>query len=202
MSEGLGFIFGLGMVPVEWVLVDGQNLVAAIDEKEKAAKALPYPTDGLVVVYDDLPLCDNLGSTSKYPRYAKAFKWPDELKTTVLRKVEWSRAESGLLSPIAIFDPVEVEGTTVKRASVHNLSVMRELKLGIGDHVKVYKANLIIPQIYEDVEKSDNVPIPATCPVCGSIIERRIGVNKKSEFLYCTNASCSAKGETHENIKN
>jgi len=195
MAEGLNFIFNLGMKPVDWVLVNSKNLVETIDEKKEAAKTLPYPTDGLVVVYDDLSLCNHLGSTSKYPRYAKAFKWPDKLETTVLRSIEWSRAESGLISPIAIFDPVELEGTVVKRASVHNLSIIRELGLGIGDHIKVYKANMIIPQIFEDIEKSNNIQIPTVCPVCGSIIERRIGVNGKSEFLYCMNDSCLMKGE-------
>ena len=97
--------------------------------------------------------------------------------------------------PIAVFDPVELEGTVVKRASVHNISIMRELGLGIGDHIKVYKANMIIPQIYEDVEKSNNIQIPTACPICGSAVERRIGVNGKSEFLYCTNSSCSKKGK-------
>lgn len=195
MSEGLDFIASLGMKPVEWSLVNSKNVVKIINEKEEAAKTLSYPTDGLVVVYDDLYLCNNLGSTSKYPRYAKAFKWPDKLKTTILRKIEWSRAESGLISPIAVFDPVELEGTVVKRASVHNISIMKELGLGIGDHIKVYKANMIIPQIYEDVEKSNNIQIPTACPICGSAVERRIGVNGKSEFLYCTNSSCSKKGE-------
>jgi len=195
MSEGLDFIASLGMKPVEWCLVNSKNIVKTINEKEEAAKTLPYPTDGLVVVYDDLYLCNNLGSTSKYPRYAKAFKWPDKLKTTILREIEWSRAESGLITPIAVFDPVELEGTVVKRASVHNISVMKELGLGIGDHIKVYKANMIIPQIYEDIEKSNNIQIPTVCPICGSALERRIGVNGKSEFLYCTNSSCSKKGE-------
>nr|DAQ19103.1 MAG TPA: DNA ligase [Caudoviricetes sp.] len=190
MSEGLEFISSLGLKPVDWVLVNDKNLVGIIDEKEKTAKELPFPTDGLVIVYDDLSICNNLGSTSKYPRYAKAFKWPDKLETTILRRVDWSRAETGLISPIAVFDPVELEGTIVKRASVHNLSIMKELGLGIGDHIKVYKANMIIPQIFEDVEKSNNVPIPTTCPICGSTLEQRIGVNGKSEFLYCTNNSC------------
>lgn len=190
MSEGLELISRLGLKPVDWVLVNDKNLVEVIDEKEQTAKKLPFPTDGLVIVYEDLSICNDLGSTSKYPRYAKAFKWPDKLETTILRSIDWSRAETGLISPIAVFDPVELEGTVVKRASVHNLSIMRELGLGIGDHIKVYKANMIIPQIFEDVEKSNNIPIPTTCPICGSALERRIGVNGKSEFLYCTNGSC------------
>lgn len=190
MSEGLQFIADLGLKPVDWIFVNSNNLISVIDEKERAAKDLPFPTDGLVIVYDDLSTCNDLGSTSKYPRYAKAFKWPDKLETTILRGIDWSRAETGLISPIAVFDPVELEGTIVKRASVHNLSIMKELGLGIGDHIKVYKANMIIPQIFEDVEKSNNIAIPTICPICGSTLERRIGVNGKSEFLYCTNDSC------------
>lgn len=190
MSEGLKFIDGLGLKPVDWICVNSKNIIDIIDEKEKAAKELPFPTDGLVIVYDDLSICNELGSTSKHPRYAKAFKWPDELKTTILRNIDWSKAETGLISPVAVFDPIELEGTIVKRASVHNISILRELGLGIGDHIKVYKANMIIPQIFEDIEKSNNVPIPTNCPICGSTLERRIGVNGKSEFLYCTNDSC------------
>lgn len=188
--ESMMFITSIGMKPVDWISVNRRDIISTINLREQEAKSLPYPTDGLVIIYDDLSLCDNLGSTSKYPRYAKAFKWQDKLETTVLRGIEWSRAESGLISPVAIFDPVNLEGTVVKRASVHNLSIMRELGLGIGDHIKVYKANMIIPQIFEDVEKSNDVPIPITCPKCGLILERRIGVNGKSEFLYCTNGSC------------
>lgn len=198
MSEGLRFIADLGLKPVDWVFVNSKNLISIIDEKEKAAKELSFPTDGLVIVYDDLSICNDLGSTSKYPRYAKAFKWPDKLKTTILRRIDWSRAETGLISPIAVFDPVELEGTVVKRASVHNLSIMRELGLGIGDHIKVYKANMIIPQIFEDVEKSNDIPIPDTCPICGLTLERRIGVNGKSEFLYCTNDSCLTERRKNE----
>lgn len=196
MTDGLEFLFELGMHPVDWNLINGKNLVETINKKEETAKDLPFPTDGLVVVFNDLTLCNNLGTTSKYPRYAKAFKWPDKLATTVLRGIEWSRAESGLISPVAIFDPVELEGTVIKRAAVHNISIMRELGLGIGDHIKVYKANMIIPQIFEDLEKSNNIKIPTTCPTCGLGVDRRTGVNGKSEFLYCTNSSCLAKGET------
>jgi len=193
--ESLMHISSIGMTPVDWTPVRDKDISEIIDLKEQEVKFFPYSTDGLVIVFDDLSICEKLGATGKHPRYAKAFKWPDTLKTTVLRGVDWSVAKSGLISPVAIFDPVELEGTTVRRAGLHNLSIMQELGLGIGDHIKVYKANMIIPQIYEDVEKTTNIPIPTVCPACGSEIERRIGANGRSEFLYCINKSCSAKGE-------
>ena len=195
VSESLKFISNLGMKPVEWSIVDAENVVDAIQIRENAVGNLPYPTDGLVIVYDDLRLCNAVGETSKYPKYAKAFKWQDVSKTTVLRKIEWSVAKSGILSPVAVFDPVGIDGTTIKRASVHNISSMKNLKLGIGDHIKVYKANMIIPQIEEDLEKRDNVQIPTVCPECGMKLIKKIGRNNRTEFLYCINDQCPAKGE-------
>ena len=133
----------------------------------------------------------SLGRTAKFPRNSIAFKWQDETAETVLRKVEWSASRTGLINPIAVFDPVELEGTTVSRASVHNISIVRELGLGIGDRIKVYKANMIIPQIAEDLTKSGSLEIPSVCPVCGGRTEIRR--DKEAETLYCTNEDCAAK---------
>ncbi len=149
------------------------------------------PSDGLVVTYDDISYGQSLGRTAKFPRDSIAFKWQDETRETKLLEIEWSPSRTGLINPVAIFEPVELEGTTVSRASVHNISIMRSLKLGIGDTVTVYKANMIIPQIAENLTGSGNIEIPKTCPVCGGRTVIR-SVNN-AETLYCTNAQCSAK---------
>lgn len=149
------------------------------------------PSDGLVVTYDDIAYGISLGRTAKFPRNAIAFKWADEMAETKLQYIEWSASRTGLINPVAVFDPVELEGTTVSRASVHNVSVLRALQLGIGDTIKVYKANMIIPQIAENLTKSNNIEIPAACPVCGGSTE--IKKVKEGESLYCMNPECQAK---------
>ena len=149
------------------------------------------PSDGLVALYDDIAYGESLGRTAKFPRNAFAFKWKDELKETHLLEIEWSASRTGLINPVAIFEPVELEGTTVSRASVHNLSVMKNLKLGIGDLITVYKANMIIPQIAENLTGSQTVEIPKHCPVCGG--ETNIHRINDVETLYCTNPDCQAK---------
>ena len=144
-----------------------------------------------MALYDNIVYGDSLGRTAKFPRNAFAFKWADEIRETRLKKIEWSPSRTGLINPVAVFDPVELEGTTVSRASVHNISIMRELQLGIGDRITVYKANMIIPQIAENLTKSGELPIPDTCPACGQSTEiRRVN---EVESLYCTNPDCPAK---------
>ena len=149
------------------------------------------PSDGLVALYDDIAYGESLGRTAKFPRNAFAFKWKDELKETHLLEIEWSASRTGLINPVAIFEPVELEGTTVSRASVHNLSIMKNLKLGIGDRITVYKANMIIPQIEENLTGSGTVAIPEVCPVCGGATQIRAA--NGIETLYCTNPDCQAK---------
>ena len=144
-----------------------------------------------MLTYEDVNYGISLGRTAKSPRNAIAFKWADETAETTLREIEWSASRTGLINPVAIFDPVELEGTTVTRASVHNVSIVRELKLGIGDRITVYKANMIIPQIAENLTKSGNVTVPDKCPVCGAVTEIR--ALNEAESLYCTNAECPAK---------
>lgn len=186
----------------EWLATQGFDVVeyrlasaAQVEETVDyfAEKILHYdiPSDGLVVTYDDIAYGQSLGRTAKFPRDSIAFKWQDEIRETKLLEIEWSPSRTGLINPIAVFEPVELEGTTVSRASVHNLSIMKALKLGIGDTVKVYKANMIIPQIAENLTGSDTVRIPETCPVCAGKTEIRDlnGV----QTLYCTNEQCSAK---------
>jgi DNA ligase (NAD+) len=150
-----------------------------------------FPSDGLVLIYDDIAYGQSLGRTAKFPRDSYAFKWQDEIRETTLLEIEWSPSRTGLINPVAIFEPVELEGTTVSRASVHNISIMEELELGIGDQIQVYKANMIIPQIAENLTRSGVKDIPEKCPVCGGKTEiRQLG---DTRALYCTNPSCEAK---------
>lgn len=149
------------------------------------------PSDGLVLVYDDISYGQSLGTTAKFPRDSFAFKWADEIRETTLTEIEWSPSRTGLINPVAIFEPVELEGTTVSRASVHNISIMEELELGVGDRITVYKANMIIPQIAENLTRSGVKDIPKECPVCGG--PTRISMENETKTLYCTNPKCQAK---------
>ena len=149
------------------------------------------PSDGLVLVYDDIAYGQSLCTTAKFPRDSFAFKWADEIRETTLKEIEWSPSRTGLINPVAIFEPVELEGTTVSRASVHNISIMEELELGVGDRITVYKANMIIPQIAENLTRSGVKDIPAVCPVCGGAT--RISMENETKTLYCTNPKCQAK---------
>lgn len=149
------------------------------------------PSDGLVLVYDDIAYGRSLGTTAKFPRDSFAFKWADEIRETTLTEIEWSPSRTGLINPVAIFEPVELEGTTVSRASVHNISIMEELELGVGDRITVYKANMIIPQIAENLTRSGVKDIPEKCPVCGG--RTKISMENETKTLYCTNPKCQAK---------
>jgi DNA ligase (NAD+) len=154
-------------------------------------EANDVPSDGLVLVYDDIAYGEALGTTAKFPRDSFAFKWADEIKETTLLEIEWSPSRTGLINPVAVFEPVELEGTTVSRASVHNISIMEELELGVGDRIQVYKANMIIPQIAENLTRSGVRDIPETCPVCGGAT--RISMENETKTLCCTNPKCQAK---------
>ncbi len=172
-------------------MVDPDTILDAVAYFEQKIAEYDIPSDGLVLTYEDMAYGRSLGRTAKFPRDSIAFKWADELRETTLREIEWSASRTGLINPVAIFEPVELEGTTVSRASVHNISILRGLKLGIGDRITVYKANMIIPQIAENLTKSDNMEIPDTCPVCGQPTQIR-QVNEV-QSLYCTNPDCDAK---------
>ena len=180
-----------GFEVVEYRIVTAENLDEAMDYFAHAIEHNDFPSDGLVALYDDIAYGDSLGNTAKFPRNAFAFKWADEIRETVLREIEWSPSRTGLINPIAVFDPVELEGTTVSRASVHNVSIVKELQLGIGDTIQVYKANMIIPQIAENLTRSGNLIIPDTCPVCGQ--EARVIKENDVETLCCMNPDCAAK---------
>ena len=180
-----------GFDVVEHRLVSASQIEDTVDYFSEKIRHYDIPSDGLVVTYDDIAYGESLGRTAKFPRDSIAFKWQDEKRETTLLEIEWSPSRTGLINPVAIFEPVELEGTTVSRASVHNLSIMKALKLGIGDRITVYKANMIIPQIAENLTCSANVEIPDVCPVCGGKTAIR-SVND-AETLYCTNEACSAK---------
>ena len=175
----------------DFKVVDASNLVQSIHDFSDKIAYNDFPADGLVLAFDDIEYGRSLGTTAKFPRDSIAFKWQDEVKETRLIEIEWSASRTGLINPIAIFEPVELEGTTVKRASVHNISVMESLKLGIGDEIGVYKANMIIPQISHNNTQSGNVEIPKNCPVCGE--QTRIQQESDIKFLYCMNNKCPAK---------
>ena len=187
----LSFLESLGFEAVQRMAVNASNVADAVADYEKRIADYEIPSDGLVLTYEDVNYGASLGRTAKSPRHSIAFKWADETAETTLREIEWSASRTGLINPVAIFDPVELEGTTVSRASVHNISIVRQLKLGIGDRVTVYKANMIIPQIAENLTKSGNLSVPDRCPVCGAPTEIR--ALNEAESLYCTNPDCAAK---------
>lgn len=180
-----------GFEVVEHVMVTRDQVEDAVAEFSRKIVDNDFPSDGLVLVYDDIAYGRSLGRTAKFPRDSYAFKWADEQVRTKLLEIEWSPSRTGLINPVAIFEPVELEGTTVSRASVYNISIMEELELGIGDEIEVYKANMIIPQIAENLTRSGVRDIPEVCPVCGGKTEIRQVSNAKA--LYCTNPECQAK---------
>ena len=180
-----------GFDVVEYKEVTAATLPDAVAEFAEAIQSYDIPSDGLVLLMDDIAYGDALGRTAKFPRNSIAFKWADEIRETTLREIEWSASRTGLINPVAIFDPVELEGTTVSRASVHNISIMEALELGVGDTITVYKANMIIPQIAENLTRSGNIVIPKICPVCGG--ETQIRQMNDVKSLYCTNPDCQAK---------
>lgn len=185
------FLAELGFDVVEYKEVDKNTIFEAIDYFAKAIETYDIPSDGLVLSYEDIAYGQSLGRTAKFPRHSIAFKWADEMRETTLKEIEWSPSRTGLINPVAIFEPVELEGTTVSRASVHNISILKGLKLGIGDTITVYKANMIIPQIAENLTQSDTVKIPEICPVCkGKTQIKQIG---DAKMLYCDNPQCEVK---------
>ena len=185
------FLKSLGFEVVEYKKVTADNLLEVIEYFEEKIAGFQIPSDGLVLTYDDIAYGKSLGRTAKFPRDAIAFKWADEMKETKLLEIEWSPSRTGLINPVAIFEPVELEGTTVSRASVHNISIVKSLELGIGDTITVYKANMIIPQIAENLTRTNALEIPKNCPACGG--ETEIKQVNEVQSLYCTNPDCSAK---------
>ena len=189
--EQLDYLASLGFDVVGRSLVNSADVADSVESFSKKITTNDFPSDGLVLIYDDIAYGQSLGRTAKFPRDGIAFKWADEEAETTLLEIEWSPSRTGLINPVAIFEPVELEGTTVSRASVHNVSIVEELALGIGDRIKVYKANMIIPQISENLTRSGSVTPPGICPVCGSptSVHDENGVRT----LYCENPSCAAK---------
>lgn len=185
------FLKDNGFEIVEYKKVTASNVVDTVEYFAKNIENNDLPSDGLVLIYDDIAYGESLGRTAKAPRNAIAFKWADETATTTLKEIEWSASRTGLINPVAIFEPVELEGTTVSRASVHNVSIVESLKLGIGDTITVYKANMIIPQIATNLTQSGNLEIPKNCPVCNELTQIKDINGVKS--LYCTNELCPAK---------
>ncbi len=185
------FLAGQGFDVVGYKRANAANIADKVQEYATEIETFEIPSDGLVLIYDDIAYGESLGRTAKFPRNGIAFKWKDETALTRLVEMEWSPSRTGLINPVAIFEPVELEGTTVSRASVHNISIVENLRLGIGDEIEVYKANMIIPQIARNLTQSGRLGIPCTCPVCDGPTEIRAVNEVKS--LYCTNEKCAAK---------
>lgn len=190
-SETLAYLEELGFSVVEHSIVARNNVGKAVEIFSNQVENSDLPSDGLVLQLEDIAYGKKLGRTAKFPRHSLAFKWKDETADTILREIEWSASRTGLINPVAIFEPVELEGTTVSRASLHNVSIMRSLKLGIGDRIRVYKANMIIPQILENLTNSDGIFVPEHCPVCEGKTELR--EEDGVQTLFCTNPDCMAK---------
>lgn len=190
-EDRLDFLKYLGFDIVLYKKVYADNILDTIEWFAHDVVEEPFPSDGLVLIYNDMEYGESLGATSKFPRNALAFKWKDETANTILREIEWSPSRTGLINPVAIFDPVNLEGTEVKRASLHNISIMKDLQIGIGDEISVFKANMIIPQIAENFTKSNNFEIPKICPICN---EKTIIKNENDvETLHCPNPNCPVK---------
>lgn len=187
----LQWLTSLGFDTVESILVTGENIEETVEWFSKEIVNNDFPSDGLVLIFDDIDYGRSLGRTAKFPRDSIAFKWMDEIRETTLKEIEWSASRTGLINPIAVFEPVELEGTTVSRASIHNISIMESLELGVGDTIQVYKANMIIPQISENLTRSGNMHIPENCPVCGE--PTKIHNENDVKALYCENPDCLAK---------
>ena len=189
--EQLIWLKNQGFSIVEFKKVDRENIEDTVKWFEDKIQDNDLPSDGLVLTYDDIEYGESLGTTAKFPRDSIAFKWRDEIRETTLLEIEWSASRTGLINPIAVFEPVDLEGTTVSRASVHNLSIMEDLELGIGDRIKVYKANMIIPQISDNLTRSSNIEVPKYCPVCGG--QTVIKSDNDIKTLHCINDECLAK---------
>ena len=190
-SENFEWLKSQGFEVVEHVKVNKDNLKEKVLEFKEKIKTYDIPSDGLVLTFNDIEYGNSLGTTAKYPKHSIAFKWQDETAETTLKEVDWMTSRTGLINPVAVFDPVELEGTIISRASLHNISILKGLKLGIGDKILVYKANMIIPQVASNITQSNNLVIPNICPVCKK--EAKIINSNDVEYLYCTNEFCFAK---------
>ena len=191
-AKNMDWLASLGFDVVEHVMVTAENVAEEVENFRNRIEDNDIASDGLVMTFDSISYSQSLGRTAKFPKDSIAFKWADEMAETTLREIEWNTSRTGLMNPVAIFDPVELEGSTVSRASVHNVSILKELKLSIGDKIKVYKANMIIPQIAENLTgEVSTAEIPANCFVCGG--ETEVRKLRDGEALYCTNPNCSAQ---------
>ena len=191
-EENMKWLVSMGFDITDYVMVTAEDVEEKVEYFRDLVKEIDNPTDGLVLTFDSISYSESLGTTAKAPKDSIAFKWADEMAETTLREIEWNTSRTGLMNPVAIFDPVELEGSTVSRASVHNVSILKELKLSMGDRIKVYKANMIIPQIAENLTgEVSTAEIPKNCFVCGG--ETEVRKLRDGEALYCTNPNCSAQ---------
>ena len=190
-KEQMEWLQSQGFETVEYKIVNKENIEDTVLWFSEHIKTNDLPSDGLVLTFDDIAYSRSLGATAKFPRDSIAFKWADETEKTHLLEVEWSASRTGLINPVAIFEPVQLEGTTVSRASIHNVSIVESLQLGLGDELLVYKANMIIPQISENLTRSGTLEIPSLCPVCHQ--PTKILKENDVKVLTCPNPECEAK---------
>ena len=190
-SDNYEWLKSLGFEVVEYFEVNKDNIEEIVNEFKQKVKIYDIPSDGLVLTYNDIEYGNSLGTTAKFPKHSIAFKWKDETVETTLENIDWSPSRTGLINPVAVFKSVELEGTIVSRASLHNISILEGLKLGINDKILVYKANMIIPQVASNITKSNNLEIPNVCPACNE--HTTIKENNNIKYLYCTNEYCQAK---------
>lgn len=192
-SKRLSFLESISFQRVYGIVVTSKTIVDEICHFEKEISSNDFPSDGLVLEFEDVAYAESLGNTAKFPRGAIAFKWADETAETKVKEIEWNASRTGLLNPVAVFEPVELEGTKVERASIHNVSVMRHLGITVGCKISVYKANMIIPQVKENFDFKEKIDIPEKCPICGGETKIVNGADESTETLYCTNPECPAK---------
>ena len=191
VTDKFTWISHLGFKPVDYEVVNADNILEKIQDFENRITSNNIPSDGLVLTFNDTAYGRSLGTTGKFPKHSMAFKWQDEVEETVLRSVEWNTSRTGLINPVAVFDPVYLEGTEVSRATLNNVSYIKDLQLGIGDTIEVYKSNMIIPTILSNKTKSNNLIIPVVCPTCG--MQARLIRSNNTEILQCMNLDCPAR---------
>ena len=170
---------------------DKENIDAILERIRDMADEESIPYDGAVMAVDDYKIAESMGRTNKFFRHSYAYKYEDSLYETVLTDIEWNTSKTGLINPVAIFKPVDLSGAITTRATLHNITYIKNMMLGIGDRIRIYRSNMVIPKVHDSIDKSGNFTIPSTCPICGE--PTKIVKDNDSEVLMCTNDNCAGK---------
>lgn len=168
-----------------------EELAILLNQIRELADSHNIPYDGAVMAVDDYKIAESMGRTDKFFRHSMAYKYEDELFETVLTDIEWNTSKTGLINPVAIFKPVDLNGAITTRATLHNITYIKDMMLGIGDRIRVYRSNMVIPKVHDSIDKSGNFNIPDKCPICGH--STRIAKENDSEVLICENPNCKGK---------